>query len=89
MSVQHYYSLCQRYKGRAVEIVTKDGKMYRGVIQHVDYEKVYLRTAGHSHLGGFGYGYWGPGWGYGGSGLGLGIALGAIGGLALAPWFFI
>lgn len=89
MSVQHYYHLCNRYKGRPVEIHTRDGKQYRGVIQHVDDQYVYLKQPGRSSFGGFGYGYWGPGYGFGGgSGLGVGIALGAIATLALLPWFY-
>jgi len=88
MSVHHYYELCNRYRGRAVEIVTRDGKMYRGIIQHVDQQKVYLRQFGGMRLGGYGYGYWGPGYGGYGPGLGFGIALGAIGTLALLPLFY-
>lgn len=84
-----YYSLCQRHKGRAVEITTHDGITYRGIIMDVDRERVYLQPLGDSrNLGGFGYGWYGyPGYGY--SGFGAGIALGAIAALALLPLFFI
>lgn len=67
--------------GRPVEIRTRDGRVHRGIITHVDNHRVYLRPLG----GGRGYG-WGWGWGWGG--FGLGIALGAIGTLAVLPWFF-
>lgn len=87
MSAQHFYHLCNRSKGRPVEIVTKHGKVYRGVIQHVDREKVYLRPFGRPGLGGYGYGFWGPGYGYR-PGFGIGVALGVIGTLAFLPLFF-
>lgn len=88
MSVEHYYGLCQRYKGRAVEIRTHDGSCHRGIIQHVDNRKVYMRPLGRGGgLGGFGYGWGGYG-GYGRPGFGYGVALGAIGTLALLPFFF-
>ncbi|MFD2046506.1 hypothetical protein ACFSTA_19385 [Ornithinibacillus salinisoli] len=84
----HYYDLCNRHRGRAVEIRTKDGRVHRGIINHVNQQKVYLQPmdGGPRNLGGFGYGFYGPGFGFGG--LGIGIALGAIGTLALLPWFF-
>ncbi|SET67682.1 ATP synthase alpha/beta family, beta-barrel domain [Oceanobacillus limi] len=87
MSVAHYYDLCNRHKGKGVEIRTKDGRVHRGIIQHVNQRKVYIQPMGGGrNLGGFGYGFYGPG--FGGGGLGIGIALGAIGTLALLPWFF-
>jgi hypothetical protein len=89
MSAQYYYQVCSRYKGRNVRIVTRDGKVYEGIIEHVDQQKVYLRQmGGRPGLGGYGYGFWGPGFGYG-RGLLLGVGLGAIGTLALAPLFWI
>ncbi|MFD1852124.1 hypothetical protein [Oceanobacillus bengalensis] len=79
-----YYNMCCRYKGRAVRITTRDGRTHRGIIRHVDKRSVYLQPFGPTrNLGGFGYGY-----GYGYGGFGLGIALGAIGTLALLPFFF-
>ncbi|HLS08882.1 hypothetical protein [Lentibacillus sp.] len=88
MSVEHFRGLCQRCKGRAVEIKTRNGAIHRGIINHVDNHYVYLHPLGPGRpLGGFGYGGFGGfgGYGYGG-GLGLGIALGAIGTLALVPF---
>ncbi|MFD1040215.1 hypothetical protein ACFQ3N_17720 [Virgibacillus byunsanensis] len=84
MSVGHYHELCQRYKGRAVAIRTVDGRVHKGIIQHVDHRRVYLKPIGHTRsLGGFGYGF------YGGFGrFGLGLALGSIATLALLPFFF-
>ncbi|MBP1969472.1 hypothetical protein J2Z83_001576 [Virgibacillus natechei] len=79
MSVAHYNELCHKYKGRAVEITTKDGKRHRGIIGHVDGRCVYLQSLGGKSLGGFGFGFWG---------LGAGIALGSIATLALLPFFF-
>ncbi|AIF43141.1 hypothetical protein [Virgibacillus sp. SK37] len=94
MSVQHYHNLCQRYRGRAVEIRTHRGDVHRGIIKHVDRQRVYLEPfgGGQRNLGGFGFGFYGPGGGYGGygyrPGFGYGLALGAIGTLALLPFFF-
>jgi len=84
MSVGDYYSLCQRYRGRAVEIITHDGRIHRGIIGDVDNNSVYLQPLSRTRdLGGFGYGWYGyPGWG-------AGIGLGAIAALALLPLFFI
>ena len=85
MSVAHFHGLCQRYKGRAVEIRMKDGKVHRGIIRHVDNSRVYLQPLGRpGGLGGFG---WGLGWGV--TGFGIGLALGGILGLALIPGFWI
>lgn len=87
MGVQQYQQMCMRYKGRAVEIRTKDGKAHRGIIQHVDHRRVYIQPMDRRRsLGGFGYGFWGPGWGV--AGFGIGIALGSIATLALIPWGF-
>ncbi|WP_078544877.1 hypothetical protein [Litchfieldia alkalitelluris] len=91
MSVQHYHGLCQRYRGRAVKITTRDGRIQRGIIQHVDHQNVYIKSFGGTgatrHLGGFGYGFYGYG-GYGYGGYGTGVALGAITALALLPFFW-
>ncbi|WP_163970222.1 hypothetical protein [Oceanobacillus halotolerans] len=88
MSVNHFYGLCQRYRGRAVEIRTHDGGVHRGIIQHVDHHQVYLQPLGRpGNLGGFGYGFYGPGWGAGR--FGFGLALGSIAALTLLPFFFI
>ncbi|SHF92127.1 hypothetical protein [Ornithinibacillus halophilus] len=88
MSVDLYYGMCNRYKGRAVEIRTLDGRVHRGVIQNVNRRKVYLQPlSARRNLGGFGYGFYGPGFGWGYGGFGIGIALGAIGTLALLPFF--
>jgi hypothetical protein len=85
MSVAHYHGLCHRYKGRAVELRMKDGRVHRGIIRHVDNSRVYLQPLGGAGgLGGFG---WGWGWGIGG--FGIGLALGGILGLALIPGFWI
>ncbi|MHB8126534.1 MAG: hypothetical protein ACYDEJ_13010 [Desulfitobacteriaceae bacterium] len=82
MSVGDYYSQCQRYRGRAVEIRTHDGRIHRGIIGDVDYDRVYLQPLGATRsLGGFSYGYYG-GWG-------AGLALGSIAALVLLPLFFI
>lgn|SRR5690625_4186708 len=88
MSVDHYYNLCCRYRGRAVEIRTHDGRVHRGIIENVNRNRVYIRPFNRRrNLGGFGYGFGGF-WGYGGSGVGYGIALGTIIGLALVPFLF-
>lgn len=84
MSVGHYYGLCNKHVGRAVEIRTRDGRIHRGIIHRVDRERVYLQPLRRPrNLGGFGLGFWGWGWGFG-----FGIALGAIAGFALLPWFW-
>lgn len=85
MSVEHYHGLCQKYRGRAVEIRTHDGRTHRGIINHVGNSRVYLNPINRQkNLGGFSYGY--GGYGYGGYGYGLGIA--SITALALLPLFF-
>jgi hypothetical protein len=84
MTLAHYHGLCNRYRGRAVEIRTRDGRVHRGIIHRVTGNRVYLQPLGRGrNLGGFRYGYGGFGWGFG-----WGIALGAIAGLALIPFFF-
>lgn len=84
MSVGNYYSLCHRYRGRAVEISTLDGRIHRGIIGDVDNNSVYLQPLSRTrNLGGFSYGW------YGYPGFGAGIALGSIATLALLPLFFI
>lgn len=83
MTMGYYHGLCNKYRGRAVEIRTRDGRVHRGIIHHVSGNRVYLQPLRRGrNLGGFGYGY------YGGWGFGAGIALGAIAGLALLPFFF-
>jgi len=77
----NYYSICNRYRGRAVEIKTYDGGIYRGIIRDVDYNQVYLQPLRSTRdFGGFGFGWYG---------LGAGIALGSIATLALFPYLFI
>lgn len=85
MTIEHYRHMCQRYRGRAVEIRTLDGRHHRGIIERVDQRNVYIRPLGRGRpLGGFGYGFR-----YGfGPGLAYGIALGAIGTLILLPFFY-
>lgn len=88
MSIDHFYQMCCRYRGRAVEIRTRDGRIHRGIIKNVNRRYVYIDPIGRSpSFGGFGYGFFGPGYGYR-RGLGLGIALGAIGTIALLPFFY-
>jgi len=78
----HYYGLCQRHMGRAVEIRTFDGRIHRGIINRVSNNRVFLQPLGRRRgLGGFGYGGWG--WGFG-----AGIAFGAIASLAVLSLFF-
>ncbi|MFZ3579861.1 hypothetical protein [Virgibacillus sp. DJP39] len=97
MSVRHYHGLCERYRGKAVEIRTNNGGIHRGIIRHVDGNRVYLQPIRRRNLGGFGYGYYrrpryGYGrygrYGYGYGGFGAGIALGTIAALALLPAFY-
>lgn len=78
------YHLCNRYRGKAVHIRTRDGGVHRGIIVHVNPHKVYIRPlGGPRNLGGFGYGYYGFGFGFT-----YGLALGAIVSLAVLPLFF-
>ncbi|MDQ0214064.1 hypothetical protein J2S13_000459 [Oikeobacillus pervagus] len=90
MSVDHYRNMCQKHRGKHVRIQTRDGRVHEGIIQHVDQRRVYLRPMNRPvrNYGGFGYpGYsYGYGWGWGG--FGIGLALGAIVGIAVAPFFF-
>lgn len=87
----HFYHLCCRGIGRPVTIRTKDGRIHRGIITHVDRHQAYLRPIRpRRNLGGFGYGFYRPRYGYyrpwyGGynwAAFGWGIALGAIASLA-------
>src|SRR5690625_3751691 len=95
-----YYQLCQKNLGKPVSIQLKDGQEYRGVIRNVTPYLVYLEPlSDQPRVFGSGYYYqpypvyqpvapaqrvtpYRPGFG-------LGIALGAIGTLAVLPWFFI
>lgn len=81
MSIGYYHGLCSRYRGRAVVIRTRDGRVHRGIIHRVTPNRVFLQPLGRGgrSFGGFGYGFYGGGWG-----LGWGIALGAIIGVSLA-----
>ncbi|HBV88670.1 hypothetical protein [Desulfosporosinus sp.] len=84
MSAGDYYSLCNRYRGRAVEISTHDGRIHRGIIGDVDYDRVYLQPLSRTrNLGGFSYGW------YGYPGFGAGVAFGSIATLVLLPLLFI
>lgn len=81
----HYYSLCNRYRGRAVQIRTHDERLHRGIIVDVKRNRVFIRPLGRlRNFGGFGYGYYG----FGGSGFLYGLALGAIVSLVAIPFFF-
>lgn len=87
MSLVYYQRLCNRYRGRAVEIRTRNGKVHRGIIQNVDGRRVYIRPIDRTRsFGGYGYGFFGP-YRYG-TGFGIGIALGLITSLVLLPLFF-
>ena len=91
MSIGYYHGLCQRYRGRAVEIRTHEERIYRGIIERVDGRHVFMRPLGNRDLGGFGYGFGGFGGygpGFGGYGAGYRIALGAIAALSLIPLIF-
>lgn len=80
--------MCCRYRGRAVEIQTRDGRKHRGIIRDVNRRYVYIEPMGRpSSFGGFGYGFFNSGYGYR-PGFGIGIALGAIATLALISFFF-
>jgi hypothetical protein len=85
INMSNYHAMCQRYRGRAVEIRTRDGRMHRGIIHRVTPNMVYLMPLRNPrNLRGYRYGY---GWGWGG--FGWGVALGAIAGIALvgALWW--
>lgn len=85
LSVNHY-DLCQKYRGRAVQIRTVNGKVHNGIIHRVAPNRVYLRPLENTRsLGGYGYGYYR---GYGGWGWGWGLALASIAAIALLPFFF-
>ncbi|MBU8906367.1 hypothetical protein [Desertibacillus haloalkaliphilus] len=92
MSVSHYYDLCHKNVGRAVEIKDVRGKVYRGHIERVDYRTVYLRPLDGAAPpppggpGGYGTFFWGPGFAAGAL---IGIGLGSIATLAFLPRPFI
>ncbi|HHY71813.1 MAG TPA: hypothetical protein GX497_00995 [Bacillus bacterium] len=84
----HYYHLCCKNIGRPVEIRTRDGRVHRGMITHVDNRNVYVRPfGGGRNLGGFGFGFWRP-WGFGVAAFGIGVAFGSIATLAFLPFFW-
>ena len=85
----HYYHICNRGIGRAVEIRTIHGAVHRGIIDRVTPDRVFLRPlGGHPRgIGGYGYGGYGYPWGWG-FGFAAGIAFGAIATLAFIPFFF-
>lgn len=85
--------MCCRGIGKACEIRTKDGRFYRGIIERVSSDRVYLRTMGSSRRNGeSGYGYGGLGYPSGGfhrgSGFVAGIAIGLIVSLIFIPFFW-
>lgn len=85
MSGSHYFGVCQRGIGRAVEIRCRNGRVHRGIIDKVTPNRVFLRPfGGRAGLGGYGY----AGYGYGAWGFGAGIALGTIAALAFIPFYF-
>ena len=66
MTIGHYHGLCNKYRGRAVVIRTRDGRVHNGIIHHVTPNRVFLQPLRRGrNLGGFGYGYYGYGWGAG------------------------
>ncbi|MRH42660.1 hypothetical protein GH741_08170 [Aquibacillus halophilus] len=88
MSVSHYYELCQKSIKKSVVIRDVHGKVYEGVIEKVDYEKVYLRQHEAGGVppagpGGPGMFLWGPAFGAGAL---VGIGLGSIASLAFRPY---
>lgn len=87
MPINYYRDLCTRYRNRAVEIRTRDGRRHRGIIYRLERDRVFLRPLGDSRgLRGFAYGFGGYGGlgGFGGyGGYGGGIAFGAIAAIAL------
>ena len=43
MTMGYYHGLCNKYRGRAVEIRTRDGRVHRGIIHRVSGNRVYLQ----------------------------------------------
>ncbi|UOE94469.1 hypothetical protein [Alkalihalobacillus sp. LMS39] len=90
MSVAHYYDLCQKSRGRAVEIRDIHGQVHRGIIERVDHETVYLRPLDGAQMppqagpGGPGMFFWGFA-----AGALFGIGLGAIASLAFLPYPYV
>lgn len=95
----NYYKMCCDNVGKPVTIKTKDGQEHRGVIRQVTPTHVFIEPL-QNQVRGFGTPYYQygqpvqpvqpvqPYYPYR-PGFGLGIALGAIGTLAILPWFFI
>ncbi|MCK6256016.1 hypothetical protein LCY76_05275 [Fictibacillus sp. KIGAM418] len=73
---EHYYGLCCQHIGQDVEITTHDGSVYRGSIQSVNTENVYLLPYHDDGSGRF--------FPVLGAAL-VGLGLGSIAGFALAP----
>jgi hypothetical protein len=85
MSREHYYHACCEHVGRTVEITCHDGIGYKGIIEHVDEEYVYLRSVDegrneHHEPPHHGLFLWGFGGSFAGGFLGglTGVALGRI-----------
>lgn len=80
MTAKHYHGVCRGYHGRMVEVKTNDGQIYRGRIENVDGDHVYLQPM--RDFCGLGYGFlfrrYEP----------YRIVLGTIAALALIPLFF-
>ncbi|MCA1030380.1 hypothetical protein LCL95_04910 [Bacillus timonensis] len=83
----HYYEICNRYRGRVVNISCKDGKKHVGRIINVTRSHVYLEPFQQRNFGGFGYGYYGRGYGYGFR-RPFAVPLAFISGLVLGGLFF-
>ncbi|WP_078552992.1 hypothetical protein [Bacillus alkalicellulosilyticus] len=92
MSASHYYDLCSKNIGKAVEIRDIHGQVHRGIIDKCDYDQVYLRPLDgaappSSGPGGPGMFFWGFGPGLAAGAL-LGIGLGSIVALSFLPYPF-
>ncbi|WP_226038082.1 hypothetical protein [Aquibacillus saliphilus] len=87
MSVNHYYELCHKSINKEVVIKDVRGTVYEGVIEKVDYQKVYVRQYGGgvspAGPGGPGLFLFGPAFGAGAL---VGIGLGSIASLAFRPY---
>ncbi|RBW68998.1 hypothetical protein [Bacillus taeanensis] len=95
MSFEHYYHTCCEHIGRTVEIGCRDGAAYRGVIEHVDKEYVYLRPFDeevneHHESPNHGLFLWGFGGSFAGGFLGglTGVALGRIAFFRPYPYYY-
>ncbi|MDC3413277.1 hypothetical protein NC797_17340 [Aquibacillus sp. 3ASR75-11] len=81
MSLRNIHSQCSNCVGRCVAIRTRNGRIHRGFVTHVNRTHVFVRPIRKAPIGGYSYGFGGLGHGFGGLGHGFGGLGHGFGGL--------